>query len=177
VDRRNSWRDRRRAGSNYGSERVGAACQSPIKLWPHLQARSSPKAGPRATVGTMDQGYPLLRYEGTMPMRLSLAARRTAPRTSRGQKRWYTPRQRHRVRTSSRRRWTPVRTTWTPDNNPGPPSKQPGILGWSSDPSKSGPDHPRQGSGIDSCPGFIRCASTPRSGGDPMLPRGLLPVT
>jgi hypothetical protein len=36
---------------------------------------------------------------------------------------------------------------------------------------------PKQGSGIDTCPGFILCACAPRSGGDPMLPRGLLPVT
>jgi hypothetical protein len=35
---------------------------------------------------------------------------------------------------------------------------------------------PMQGSGTDACPGFILCACAPRSGGDLMLPRGLLPV-
>jgi hypothetical protein len=35
----------------------------------------SPEAGPGATVGTLNQGYPLLRYEGTVPVRQSLAAR------------------------------------------------------------------------------------------------------
>jgi hypothetical protein len=36
---------------------------------------------------------------------------------------------------------------------------------------------PKQGSCTDTCPGFIPCACAPRSGGDPMLPRDLLPVT
>jgi hypothetical protein len=36
---------------------------------------------------------------------------------------------------------------------------------------------PKQGSGTDTCPGFILCACAPRSSGDLMLPRGLLPVT
>jgi hypothetical protein len=35
----------------------------------------------------------------------------------------------------------------------------------------------RQGSGADTCPDHTVYASAPRSGGDPMLPRGLLPVT
>jgi hypothetical protein len=35
----------------------------------------------------------------------------------------------------------------------------------------------RRGSGADTCPDHAVYASTPRSGGDPMLPRGLLPVT
>jgi hypothetical protein len=35
----------------------------------------SPEAGPGATVGTLNQGYPLLQYEGTVPVRQSLAAR------------------------------------------------------------------------------------------------------
>jgi hypothetical protein len=33
------------------------------------------------------------------------------------------------------------------------------------------------GSGADTCPDHTMCASAPRSGGDPMLPRGLLPVS
>jgi hypothetical protein len=36
---------------------------------------SSPKAGPGPTVGTLNQGYPLLQYEDTVPVRRSLAAR------------------------------------------------------------------------------------------------------
>jgi hypothetical protein len=35
----------------------------------------------------------------------------------------------------------------------------------------------RRGSGADTCPDHAAYASAPRSGGDPMLPRGLLPVT
>jgi hypothetical protein len=36
---------------------------------------------------------------------------------------------------------------------------------------------PKQGSGTDTCPGFIMCAYAPRLSGGPMLPHGLLPVT
>jgi hypothetical protein len=42
VYRRGSWRDRRRTGSDYVSKRTEAARQSPVKLWPHLQARILP---------------------------------------------------------------------------------------------------------------------------------------
>jgi hypothetical protein len=35
----------------------------------------------------------------------------------------------------------------------------------------------RRGSRADTCPDHTMYASAPRSGGDPMLPRGLLPVT
>jgi hypothetical protein len=35
----------------------------------------------------------------------------------------------------------------------------------------------RRGSGADTCPDLIAYASAPRSGGDPMLPRGQLRVT
>jgi hypothetical protein len=35
----------------------------------------------------------------------------------------------------------------------------------------------KRGSGADTCPDHTACASAPRSGGDPMLPCGLLPVT
>jgi hypothetical protein len=34
----------------------------------------------------------------------------------------------------------------------------------------------KRGSGADTCPNHTVYASAPRSGGDPMLPRGLLPV-
>jgi hypothetical protein len=36
---------------------------------------SSPKAGLRATVGTLNQGYPLLQYEDEVPVRRSLTTR------------------------------------------------------------------------------------------------------
>jgi hypothetical protein len=55
----------------------GRANQS--NFGPTCRLVSSPKAGPGATVGTLNQGYPLLQYEDTVPVRRSLAARRTAP--------------------------------------------------------------------------------------------------
>jgi hypothetical protein len=42
---------------------------------PTCRLVSSPEAGSGATVGTLNQGYPLLQYEGMMPMRRSLAVR------------------------------------------------------------------------------------------------------
>jgi hypothetical protein len=41
-DRRGSQRDQGRTGSNYTNERAEAASQSPIGLWPHLQAHILP---------------------------------------------------------------------------------------------------------------------------------------
>jgi hypothetical protein len=41
-NRRGSRRDHRRAGTNCINGRVGASSQSPIRLWPHLQARILP---------------------------------------------------------------------------------------------------------------------------------------
>jgi hypothetical protein len=41
-DRHGSWHDRRWIGGDYVSKRTEAAHQSPIKLWPHLQARILP---------------------------------------------------------------------------------------------------------------------------------------
>jgi hypothetical protein len=43
-------------------------------LAPPAGSFSSPKAGLGATVGTLNQGYPLLQCEGTVPTRLSLVA-------------------------------------------------------------------------------------------------------
>jgi hypothetical protein len=40
---------------------------------PTCRLVSSPEGG--GTVGTLNQGYPLLQYEGTVPVRRSLAAR------------------------------------------------------------------------------------------------------
>jgi hypothetical protein len=42
---------------------------------PTYRLVSSPEAGPGATVGTLNQGYPLLQYEDVVPVRRSLAAR------------------------------------------------------------------------------------------------------
>jgi hypothetical protein len=44
---------------------------------PTCRLVSSPEAGPRATVSTLEMGYPLLQYEGAVSMRLSLVAWRT----------------------------------------------------------------------------------------------------
>jgi hypothetical protein len=40
---------------------------------PTCRLASSPEAGPGATVGTQNQGYPLLQHEDTAPMRTSLS--------------------------------------------------------------------------------------------------------
>jgi hypothetical protein len=42
---------------------------------PTCRLVSSPEAGPRATVSTLNQGYPLLQYEDSVPARCSLAER------------------------------------------------------------------------------------------------------
>jgi hypothetical protein len=65
---------------------------------PTYRLVSSPEAG--ATIGTLKQGYPLLQYEGTENMRLSLVAWQTAPDPTmwaapgppRGRRRRYIPR-------------------------------------------------------------------------------------
>jgi hypothetical protein len=49
---------------------------------PTCRLASSPKAGPGATVGTLNQGYPLLQHKGITPMRRLLAAWRTAPNST-----------------------------------------------------------------------------------------------
>jgi hypothetical protein len=41
---------------------------------PNCRLVPSPEAGLGATVGTLNQGYPLLQYEETVPVQLSLAA-------------------------------------------------------------------------------------------------------
>jgi hypothetical protein len=41
-DKHGSWRDRRRIGGDYVSKSTKATHQSPVKLWPHLQARILP---------------------------------------------------------------------------------------------------------------------------------------
>jgi hypothetical protein len=46
---------------------------------PTCRLASSPKAGPGATVGTLNQGYPLLQYEDTVHVRRLQATWRMAP--------------------------------------------------------------------------------------------------
>jgi hypothetical protein len=41
---------------------------------PTCRLVTSPEVGPRATIGTLEQGYPLLQYEGVVPARLYLDA-------------------------------------------------------------------------------------------------------
>jgi hypothetical protein len=88
---------------------------------------------------------------------------------------------------------TPVCTNRTSGCGQGPPHEQTGPLGWDPDPSvRSGPlaarsqDRTCMGLGQDPGGGPVKtrvwtqsgadmsaCATTPRPGGDPMLPRGL----
>jgi hypothetical protein len=49
---------------------------------PTCRLASSLEAGPGATVGTLNQGYPLLQHKGIAPIRRLLAARRTAPNST-----------------------------------------------------------------------------------------------
>jgi hypothetical protein len=66
---------------------------------PTYRFETSPEAGPGATVGTQNQGYPLLQHEDSTPMRHPLATWRTAPdpigwadqRAPRGRERHHTP--------------------------------------------------------------------------------------
>jgi hypothetical protein len=46
---------------------------------PTCRLISSPEAGPGATIGNLNQGYPLLQCEGAESMRLPLATWQTAP--------------------------------------------------------------------------------------------------
>jgi hypothetical protein len=74
-DRRGSRRDH--GGpvvvASTGAQEQRANRQS--NFGPTCRRVSSPEAGPGATVGTLNQWYPLLQYEGTVPVRRSLAAR------------------------------------------------------------------------------------------------------
>jgi hypothetical protein len=154
------------------------------------------------SVGTQNQGCPLLQYEGTGSMRLSLVARHTAPNPTT----WAalgSPRGQRRRSTLRCQRW--VRT---PTGSTGPLDTQTGLPGGIQNPHRykldpwDGSRTPQEGSGpltvgsgdskekntqalikarrrsgVDTCLDHTASAPTPRSGGDPMLPRGLLPVT
>jgi hypothetical protein len=72
-DGRGRQYDRRRVDDDYISKCPKMARQSGFGLTCRLV--TSPKVGPRATVGTLEQGYPLLKYEGAVLARLSRDAR------------------------------------------------------------------------------------------------------
>jgi hypothetical protein len=57
--RHGSWRDRRRTGGDYVSKRTEAARRSPVKLWPHLQARILPLGGHGGHCRYPEIGVPL----------------------------------------------------------------------------------------------------------------------
>jgi hypothetical protein len=59
--------------ASMGAQGQGANRQS--DFGPTFRLVSSPEAGPGATVGTLNQGYPLLQYEDAVLVRRSLAAR------------------------------------------------------------------------------------------------------
>jgi hypothetical protein len=69
----------------------------------------------------------------------------------------------------------------TPGMGPGPRCVVPGPLTAGSRDSKTKNTQAlikaRRGSGADTCPNRATYASAPRTGGDPMLPRGPLPMT
>jgi hypothetical protein len=103
---------------------------------PTCRIVSSPKADPGATVGTLNQGYPLLQYEVTVSMRLSLVARQIAPNPTtwaapgppRGQRRQYTQMCQRWVR-------TPTVSAGPLDTHTGPPQVQTRPRGRIPDPS------------------------------------------
>jgi hypothetical protein len=72
-DRRGSRRNHGRTDSNCINGRAGTASQS--DFGPTCRLVSSPKAGPVATVGTLNQGYPLLQYEEAVLVCRFLATR------------------------------------------------------------------------------------------------------
>jgi hypothetical protein len=75
---------------------------------------------------------------------------------------------------------TSASTDRAPETGPGPPCVGARSLTTRSRDSRRSTRtliKARRGSGVDTCPDHIAYASAPRSGGDPMLPRGQLPVT
>jgi hypothetical protein len=59
--------------ASMGTQEQRVNCQS--NFGPTCRFASSPEVGPGAAVGTLNQGYPLLQYEDTVPVRRSLATR------------------------------------------------------------------------------------------------------
>jgi hypothetical protein len=153
---------------------------------------SSPEAGPGATVGTLNQGYPLLQYKDDVHVRRLLAARRTAPDPTTwtglgapwGKERWDTPG----CIIGSGSPWRDTGPLYT---QPGPSITVRGTQEGMPGPS-GGPQVPpskiqtlarsRDGGnpGINKGPVLARIQAlpyAPRSGGNPLLPRGLWLVT
>jgi hypothetical protein len=177
-----------------------ANCQS--SFGPTCRLVSSLEVGPGATIGALKQGYPLLQHEDVVPTRLSLVEWRaapdpttwTAPGPPRIQRRQYPPG----VNSGFGPPWEsagPLRM------RTGPPGKVQDLYGrepdlWDRsqtpqcgvrathsrvprfrDKEYPGLNQGQAGFGADTCPDHAVYASAPRSSGDPMLPRGLLPVT
>jgi hypothetical protein len=161
-DRRGSQRDQGRTGSNcFKWAQKQRANQS--NFGPTCRLVSSPKAGPGATVGTLNQGYPLLQYEDTVPVRRSLAARRTAPDPAM----WMAqgaPR-------GEKRKGIPGCTSWTgpPRGSAGPLYAQPGppIMVRDSQVSMSGPLD-----GVQIPPSKDRATTRSRDRGYPGISKG-----
>jgi hypothetical protein len=109
---------------------------------PTCRLLSSPEAGPRATVSTLEMGYSLLQYEGAVSMRLSLVTWRTthdpttwtAPGPPRSQERQYTPRWRKWIPTPTGKCRTPGRTAQASGRGSRPPKIQTRPLGRVPDP-------------------------------------------
>jgi hypothetical protein len=140
------------------------------------------------SISTLEQGYPLLQYEGAVSMRLSLIVWRTvpapttwtAPGPPHGQERQSTPWCQQWVRTPTGKCRTPGYTDRTPETGPGPPCVGPRPLTTRSRDSKRSTRtliKARRGSEANTCPDHIAYVPAPRSGGDPMLSRGQPPVT
>jgi hypothetical protein len=70
-DRHDSWREQAVIMTT-SAQKQRANSQS--NFGPTCRLVPSPEAGPGATVGTPNQGYPLLQYKGTVLVRQSLAA-------------------------------------------------------------------------------------------------------
>jgi hypothetical protein len=109
---------------------------------PRQRASHVGSHAPKDSVGTLNQGYPLLQHKGIAPMRLLLAARRTTPKLHRwvGQR---APRGEERHHASVR-----------PDPHRGSPG--PYIH---TGPEPQGRSEPRQGSGTRRTSGYagVRC--------------------
>jgi hypothetical protein len=170
---------------------------------PTYRRVSSPEAGPGATIDTLEKGYPLLQYEGAMSMRLSLVVWRTntRPRPVDGSRAATWPGETipSKVSTVGPDPYGKVSdpsisgpdlragsrisagTDRTPGTGPGP------LCVGFGPPSAGSWDFgaentqalikARRGSGADTCPGHTMYTSAPRSGGGPMLLRGISPVT
>jgi hypothetical protein len=116
-----------------GAQKQRASRQS--SFGPTCRLVSSPEVGLRATVGILNQGYPLLQYEGVESRRLPLATWQTAPDPAtwatsgppRGRRRRYTPRCQQWVRTPMGKCWTPVHVDQTSGQGPGPRGRDPDL--------------------------------------------------